>query len=264
MKPPKKEKPFPTEAALCARFIAALPPEWIPYAETAGWDILLVRKADGFQIGIQAKLKLNAHVVAQTIEEGRGYQAVMTGPDCRAVLVPNDDAGPFDTIAGYIGFTIIRVRNITPERRGQSWRGFYNQEFSPQLPPQQDPHGWSGREWFECAPTHRHKLPEYIPDVAAGSSAPLQLTTWKIAAIKIAVTLEKRGFLMRADFKHHGIDYRRWIAAESGWLKVSDGRYLAGGSMPNFKKQHPKVYAQIASESSKWMLKELADGARLI
>lgn len=62
-------KPFPTEAALCAAFIAAIDKRaWTPYAETAGWDILLVRKVDGFQIGVQAKLVFNLDVVNQAID----------------------------------------------------------------------------------------------------------------------------------------------------------------------------------------------------
>lgn len=62
---PKKLKPkmFKTEADLCAAFIASIDSRWTPYAETAGWDILLVRHADGFQIGIQAKQKMNTEVV---------------------------------------------------------------------------------------------------------------------------------------------------------------------------------------------------------
>ena len=38
---------FASEVDLCARFLKALPEDWIAYNETAGWDILLVRSADG-------------------------------------------------------------------------------------------------------------------------------------------------------------------------------------------------------------------------
>lgn len=238
----KKQKSFETEVALCAHFLANIKDDWTAYAETAGWDILLVRNADGFQIGIQAKLKLNAHVIAQTIEDGYSYSAMTAGPDCRAVLVPDEGAGAFDRIAGYIGFTIIRARIQT------GW----GKAFSPDLPRAE--HGWS-EQWFECAPAKRHTLPEYVPDVAAGSSAPIQLTNWKISAIKIAVTLERRGYLTRADFKHHGIDYRRFIARDFGWLVVSDGKYIVGPSFPDFKGQHPVVYEKIASDYSKWAMK---------
>ena len=82
-------KPFPTEAALCAQFIELIDKRiWTPYAETQGWDILLVRRVDGFQIGIQAKLSLNIDVIAQAIESSGHWSATAAGPDCRAVLVP--------------------------------------------------------------------------------------------------------------------------------------------------------------------------------
>jgi hypothetical protein len=244
----KKEKAFASEVALCAHFLANIKDDWTAYAETAGWDILLVRKADGFQIGIQAKLKLNAHVISQALEDGYSYSAEMAGPDCRAVLVPNDEAGAFDLIAAYIGFTIIRVHGPSPTT------SYYKPKvFHPELPKITE---WgSSGAWFENAPFKRHRLPEYVPDVPAGASAPIQLTNWKISAIKIAITLERRGFLTRADFKHHQIDYRRFIAREYGWLIATDGRYLVGPKFPDFKAQHPTVYEKIAADYSKWETK---------
>ena len=93
-------------------------------------------------------------------------------------------------------------------------------------------------------------LPEYVPDVSAGASAPVQLTDWKIRAIKIAVLLEKRGFVTRSDFKGIGIDHRRWLAPND-WLKIENGRYIAG-RLPDFKAQHPKNYAEIVADFDKW------------
>ena len=54
---------FAKESDLCAAFLASLPEGWTAYPETAGFDILLGREVDGFQIGIQAKLRLNAKVI---------------------------------------------------------------------------------------------------------------------------------------------------------------------------------------------------------
>lgn len=234
----KRAKPFAMETDLCAHFIAAIKDDWTAYAETGGWDILLVRKADGFQIGVQAKMRLNSDVISQAIEDGYCFYAERSGPDCRAVLVPSVDAGSFDKIAGYIGLTIIRA--YAPS-------GYAS--FRPQLPRIND----RREDWFEWAPSKRHALPEYVPDVAAGASAPLQLTSWKIAAIKIAVTLEKRGFLTRADFRHHGIDHRRWLSAGGGWLRLVGGRYVAGHRMPDFRAAHPRVYEEVAADADKWM-----------
>lgn len=236
----KTKKPFATEAEMCARFIGALDKGWTAYAETAGWDILLARDADGFQIGIEAKLKMNTHVINQAIEHSV-YWVDHAGPDCRAIMVPENEGG-FDQIASYIGITVIRVR--APYERGVS-----GPAFTPYLPRLKDE--WLRSEWHEWCPTKRHQLPDYIPDVVAGASAPIQLTKWKVAAIKIAITLEQRGFVTRDDFKKHGIDHRRWLTP-NGWLRHENGRYLAG-IMPDFRTQHPKVYEEIAADAPKWM-----------
>jgi len=236
-----REKPFATEADLCRRFLEGVAKEkgWTAYNEHAGWDILLVRREDGFQIGIQAKLKLNLKVIEQTVENFYS-SPTSPGPDCRAVLVP-DTEGLNESIASHIGITVIRVR---PESK---W--FKQSSFEPALPTIKDK-GWRDR-WHEWCPTVRHKLPEYVPDVLAGKPAPTQLTDWKIKAMKIAILLEKRGHVTRADFKAIGIDHRRWLKPAS-WLVVEDGRYVAG-NMPDFKGQHPTVYAQIVADHAKWM-----------
>ena len=60
-----RRQAFATEAALCQAFVEwAAPQGWIAYAETAGWDLLLVAPS-GHQMGVQAKLSLNAKVIAQ-------------------------------------------------------------------------------------------------------------------------------------------------------------------------------------------------------
>ena len=233
-----KKMPFSTEIELCRSFVEALPGGWIAYPEWDGWDILLVRCADGFQIGIEAKLRLNAEVLNQAIEDGRSYAICNSGPDCRAVLVPSGDAGAFHKIAGHLGITVIRKFPDTEE-----WR--YN-KFSPLLPKIKSDYR---EEWFEQCPTTRHRLPDYVPDVSAGAVAPLQLTDWKIKAMKLAIILERRGNLTRADFKWAGIDHRRWLS--QGWLVVSDGRWVAG-AMPDFPRQHPRVYGEIASGFDDW------------
>lgn len=240
----KKPKPFATEVDLCAAFLSALPEEWVNYNEHGGWDILLVRKTDGFQVGIQAKLKLNTMVVSQVLEEYGVWSVDRPGPDCRAVLVPADQAG-YERIAAYIGFNIVKV---SPARDcGSRWDK--KPSFRPGLPG-----GPSDRDWHEWMPVKRHQLPEYVPDVAAGASAPVQLTDWKIRALKLLVLADRRGFITREDFKHLHLDHRRWIAAD-GWLRPTEqrGRYIVHHPAPAaFKEQHPRVYAEIAADFDKW------------
>lgn len=245
---PKKTAPFKTEADLCAAFIAAIGEDWTSYAETGGWDILLVRKDDGFQIGIEAKLKLNAFVLAQALDQYR--HAVMSpGPDCRAILVPEGEMGVGLTyICAYIGITIIRMSPADDRRFHR-----YPARFKPKLPVHKD--RYTEDDWYELAPAARCKLPEYVPDVRAGAPAPLQLTDWKIGALKLECLLEHRGFVTRQDFRHFGIDHRLWIARGRDWLKVVDGRFVKGPLFPAFKAKHPVVFAQIKADAAKWMPK---------
>lgn len=236
------QKPFASEAEMCAAFVACLGADWIAYSETAGWDILLVRPADGFQIGIEAKLRLNAKVFAQALE---GSWPEMSGPDCRAVLVPMGESGAFGEIAAYVGLTIIGMRQ----------REHYNASryaFHPELPKPHNRYGYVDNNWREMLPTKRCRLPDYVPDVCAGRSAPVQLTTWKIQAIKIGIILDVRGFVTRTDFKAMGIDHRRWTAA---WLDVDPaGRgWIGGPHTPNFAAHHPVNYEQIKADAEKWM-----------
>jgi hypothetical protein len=226
---------------MCAAFIAAVGDAWTAYAETEGWDILLVRNVDGFQIGVQAKLRLNIAVLNQVLED---HWPREIGPDCRAVLVP-EGAGHIGLVADYIGITIIRVL--------KSANGRWSKAFLPDLPKRGD--DWSERNWHELVPMKRHALPEYVPDVTAGAPAPLQLTAWKINALKIAFILEQRGYVTRADFKAIGIDYRRWLPSSMGWLTPAPGAsgFVASSAIPDFKRMHPSVYAQVAADAEKWM-----------
>jgi len=243
----KKQKLFETEAAMCACFLRAIPDTWTAYAETAGWDILLVRKRDGFQVGIQAKLRLNTSVFTQAIEYG--HQATRPGPDCRAVMVPWGDTSGWREIAAYIGSKNIKDRDVTQSKHSTiSW----NPVFEPTLP-DDNKFFWS-EPWHELLPVKRHELPEFVPDVAAGASAPVQLTKWKIAAIKLDVLLERRGFITRKDFKDVGIDHRRWVTPGFEWIisdgaaKLNDRVYKKGPRFPDLKMQHPRVWDEIAEK----------------
>lgn len=249
MKPQKPPK-YATEAAMCAEFLALVETRyWTAYAETAGFDILLVRKLDGLQIGVQAKLQWNSHVVAQSLEEHRwGHER---GPDFRAVLVP-DYSGEkgLRTICDYIGVTPIRVdRSHYGCDRGGTWAG----RIYPPLP--DDPSRSWLDEWFDWHPVERCKLPAYVPDVAAGAPAPTRLTDWKVRALKLGALIAIRGFVTRSDMKELGIDHRRWTSKGNGFLRFDEtkGGYVPHGGFPPFSRQHPAVFEQIKADADKWM-----------
>lgn len=224
---------FKTEADLCAAFLAWLPKGWTAYPETGDFDILLSRDDDGFQIGVEAKLRLNPVVVAQVLETD--FESI--GPDCRAVLVPRGKVvAGMEAICEHLAVTVIKPG---------SYGGFV-----PSLPKDDFWHRGSASSWHELCPLRRVPLPDYVPDVAAGVAGPLKLTRWKIGAIKIAVLCERRGFVTRKDFRAIGIDPRRWL--DGGWLRKGGAGLVWTGTGPDFKRQHSRVYGEIVADFDAW------------
>lgn len=260
----KGKSVFENEAALCAAFIASLPECWIAYPETAGFDILLVRVSDGVQLGIEAKMTLNAKVLLQSVEALYSWHPRSEGPDFRAALVPYGTAGiDLAAVAGILGVTVIQCRAAGDreaeiehqvERYGEYYRRYAAQDFKPFTPGLPGPSDWRER-WVELCPAQRCKLPEYVPDVAAGASGPSQLSEWKIKAIKICIILERRGYLTPLDFTHISIHRKRWH--DMGWISHDPGshvrgRFVAGNAPLNLRSAHPLNYAQIESDFDKW------------
>ncbi|MGX9145916.1 hypothetical protein [Mesorhizobium sp. 128a] len=242
---------FKTEAELCTAFVAAIPKGWTAYAETAGYDILLVRDADGLQIGVEAKLRLNAEVVLQASKEW-GYNPQIPAPDFRAALVPaGKHVGGMAEICAMLGITVISMTH--PQDHTESRYGWRPPAFRPDLPDKNTNQYWSGKEhdWYDRCPAARCTLPDYVPDVGAGHPAPVALTNWKIRAIKLLIIMERRGYVTKADFKHVKIDPSRWTR---DWLErgVERGQFVIGKYTPDLKAQHPTNWAQIEADFEKW------------
>lgn len=236
--------PAMSEADLCKAFItlATASGKWVAYPET-GFDILLVRKDDGAQIGIEAKLKLNPHVVSQVLPSTRSWSCEHVGPDYRAVLVPFEGTGAvgLETLCAALGVTILRYHG--PDYLGRP-------SFGPELPVENGYRDRPPYDWHEWAPAERLRLPDYVPDCAAGASSPISLTAWKVKAIKLAILLEERP-IGRADFKHLDLSPSRWTAPD-GWLRRQGNGWVAGPGMPDFRRQHPRNWDEIAADKASW------------
>lgn len=244
----KTSSPWSTEADLVGEFTAwAQHCGWVVYAEWAEWDLVLVRPEDGFQIGVEAKLSLNAKVLCQVLEHQRWYPAV--GPDCHAVLVPAiSSVNGLEAIAAQLGITVIQGSSRGRYSHTPGWTGHL---FTPDLPGLSDGLREYREEWPQRCPDRRLSLPDYIPDVTGGHSAPIKLTPWKIGALKIAVIMETRGYVTCADFKALQISPSRWTQF---WLTSNgDGGWVATKHCPDFKAQHPVNYEQIRADMPKWL-----------
>lgn len=249
---------FKSEADLCRAFMTQLPPEWTAYPETAGFDILLSRNADGVQVGIEAKLKLNAEVINQIAEGKLSRYGKEVGPDFRAVLIPWGCTSGLMSVCKRIGVTVIQMRDRELYLESRNRYGFIDRsvkKFDPPLPSVTDTYWGDLGTWFDFAPANRETLPAYVPDVAAGRPSPVQLSEWKIKAIKICILLERRGYVTKSDFAHIDIDHRRWMPGQMGWLAQdpeNKGRYVPGRFAMDLRKQHPTNYAQIDADFEKW------------
>lgn len=217
----RKEKLYATEADLCAAFIKYHEARGlVAYAETAGFDILLVR-SDGVQYGVQAKQSLNTKVLDQLLPSDYHDE----GPDHRVILVPQNRG--MDRICEALGF-ILQM----PLGRG----GFTDLDSRWRAPP------------YDWNPVRRCKLPDYVPDVTAGASGPIQLTPWKVGALRVMAHLERHGAITRKEIRAIGCDPTRWC---QHWLAPHSDRsgvYVAGSKTPRFDQQHPRVYAEILAK----------------
>jgi hypothetical protein len=267
MKPQYESTKFETEAALCQAFLRGVAAPWNPYPETAGFDILLVHES-GFQIGVEAKLSLNAKVIVQAIERER--QGV--GPDFRAVLVGKVVAENA-VIARRLGLTVIAPKavQIMPDWYGARYpKGPRIPEFTPSLPKAETlvriGEWWSnwdgddGANWFDRFPVHRCALPDYVPEVACGVPSPMMLSDWKIKAMRVCVWVERHGRIDRATFKKLGIDPSRWMNGH--WLKAGAqrGEWVAGPHFPanQLRREHPNIFEQVINDFPKWSQKVAA------
>lgn len=234
---------FASEAALCEAFVQwAIPQGWRVYPETAGWDLLLVGP-EGHQLGVQAKLRLNAKALAQATPSRPSFSTWGRdrGPDFRAILVP--EISDLSEIATMIGIAVITP--VADSRGVLTGFDYTTGVYDDLLKPARGLAEWVLTDWN---PAEREVLPDYIPDVAAGVSSPRTLSPWKVAALRVLAHLEVRGEISRKEIEAFGINSRRWCASDA-WLSPGSARgRWKRGSCPDFDAQHPTVYSQVLRE----------------
>lgn len=186
---------FASEAALCAAFAEEVIRQgWTPYAETSGWDLLLV--GHGLQVGVEAKIRPSLQVLAQCAGRMSNKWRAQ-GPAYAVVLVPHAP-GDFVTVARAIG-----AEAIAPRLREDWGTGKQRIEWPRLLHRLEHVEALHFEEpaW----------VPDVVPDVPAGASSPVRLTAWKLLALRlVARLLQIRGWVTVHDFRDIGLDSSRW------------------------------------------------------
>lgn len=242
---------LPTETALCAQFIAEFNelPDWTCYPETGGFDVLVAHD-DGRQIGVEAKLQLNAKVAEQIIPADHFHRYARDGgPDHRLVIVRNitEASAGIERLLHMMGVEVWAPHLRWDYRRGAEK---YHAAFEPAerlrldsivaRPPLPTGHWHPGL--FDWNPASRVTLPDVVPSVPAGVPCPVRMTPWKQAAVRVVARMRVQGHITAKEIAEEGCSPSMWTQR---WLDrgPSRGEWVETPRLPAFDKQHPELYA---------------------
>ncbi|CAD0264245.1 conserved hypothetical protein [Pseudomonas veronii] len=245
----RKDKPLPIgkESELCELFIREFGKieGWTCYPEAAGFDVLVVHQ-DGRQIGVEAKLSLNAKVADQILPNyGDDYYG-RPGPDHRLVIVSKitDASAGIAKMLHRLGVKVLSPRQ-TWERTGYE----HTFDLKHSLLADETGNTFFGRErLFDWSPVERCYVPAIVSDLPAGVPSPVRLTPWKEAAVKLVALMRSQGFITVKQIAAHGMGSTSWTqpaGSKPAWLAkgTSRGQWVETEHMPPFDKQHPDLYA---------------------
>ena len=256
MKAEKLKEALPTEAALCEHFIKEFnaQPGWTCYPETGGYDILVVHES-GRQIGVEAKLQLNAKVADQILPCHSWHCSGNPGPDHRIVIVrsiTDANAG----IAKMLEFLGVHVwqpwigENLRRNPNTGDYETVPDVQFSIRSKLWEDercaePARHVGRykaALYDWSPSERIALPNAVPDLPAGVPAPVRMTPWKQAAVRVVALLRHQGYITSKQIAAEGCSPSVWTQK---WLDRSEtrGQWVESDRMPPIDKQHPEMYS---------------------
>lgn len=267
----KLKELIPTEAELCAIFIKEMneQPGWVCYPETGGFDILVAHES-GRQIGVEAKLQLNAKVADQIMPEHHSHSYGRPGPDHRLVIVRSmsDASYGIGRLLSLLGVPVWAPRAREQHRReqngiGYSYVPYWSVEFDIRqklfedercaTPPMHGPHYSSA--WLDWNPESRIVLPDAVPNIPAGLPAPQKMTPWKMAAIRVMARLRVQGHVTSKDIASEGCSPTIWTQK---WLDrgVARGQWIESERLPALDQQHPELYAVAHAAALKACTKE--------
>lgn len=235
------------EADLCQLFIRDFKrfTSWTCYPEAGGFDILAVHQ-DGRQIGIQAKLKLNAKVAQQVLPHPRDDFDGRPGPDYRLVIVASltEASTGISRMLGMLGVRVLVPRLAKLSMFGEEFTfgemyellegiGKASSYGHPYL------HDWN--------PEVRCAVPSVHQELPSGVPSPVQITPWKESAIRLVALMRMQGYIKAKQIADFGLGVSTWtqpIGKKQAWLKKGAvrGTWVETEHMPALDKQHPALY----------------------
>jgi hypothetical protein len=242
-----------TETQLCEVFMLEFNslPGWTCHPEAAGFDVLVVHE-DGRQIGVEAKLALNAKVADQILPSLGDEFYGRPGPDHRLVIVSkiSDASEGIRKMLEHLGVRVL-VASKYSRVKGCSHGFSIDSEL---LSPEKHMPRWGySTRMFDWWPTERCRVPSVVTTLPAGVPSPIRLTPWKESALRVIAQMRQQGFITAKQIASYGIGVTAWTQApgsKPGWLArgTSRGQWIETEHMPAFDKQHPDVYALAVAE----------------
>lgn len=246
---------FEREADLCDLFIRDFStlPGWTCYPEAANFDVLAVHD-DGRQLGVEAKLTLNAKVADQILPMVNGDFFDKPGPDYRMVIVSKitvANAG-IAKMLRMLGVEVM-VPQMSSSLKGDS----YSFSFHNLLEGKGEETSFGAQYLHDWNPAVRCYVPALLQALPAGVPSPVQLTPWKEKALQLVALMRHQGFITAKQIAAHGHAVSRWTQSDGSrpaWVAkgAHRGQWIETENMPAFDLQHPELYAvavqAIASE----------------
>mgnify|MGYP000479416528 CR=1 FL=1 len=234
------------ESDLCKLFIrefGALP-GWTCFPEAAGFDVLAVHD-DGRQIGVEAKLSLNAKVAEQILPKaGDGYWG-KPGPDYRLVIVKRitEASAGIRRMLEMLGVSVL-VPYVARSRAGEH----YCFDFYRLLEAKGREASYCDEYLFDWNPSERCHVPAFRQALPAGVPSPVKLTPWKEKAIRVVALMRQQGYITAKQISAHGLGITSWtqsVGQKRAWLEKGAvrGQWVETEHLPAFDKQHPELYA---------------------
>jgi hypothetical protein len=241
-----KVEPMGSETELCALFISEFNTlkGWTCYPEAAGFDILCVHE-DGRQIGVEAKLTLNAKVAEQILPTDRDDLWGAPGPDHRIVIVSKitEASAGIARMLDLLGVKVLCPR-VKKTAKGQSYTFDSFNDLREARTRKTQLNRICLQDWN---PARRCRVPVIAEDAPAGVPCPVRLTPWKESAIKVIALMRKQGFITVKQISSHGISPTLWVRGRgrrSAWLAKGEvsGQWVETKHLPDFTAQHPALY----------------------